>query len=547
MLTIYIYTTILIMEAILHINNVYAYNIENIVKHISEVKSGQLGYYCIGCGKEMQAKKGDILAHHFSHAPKDVQIEAKCSYSDETYRHQLAKETLQRIKQIKVPALYKYPPTGIDGKPNKIKDSVFIKASSVHIEMDFFEDEKGHILHGRKIDFAHDGGKFLLLRPDVAFFDEHGLPILLIEIVATHKITPEKLSKIKKLGIDTIQVTIPKDSPQEIENTFFKTTSTQWIYNYEQEQTIYVRTSEGDFEGISSVDEFQRKLLEATESYECRAAQINNLIRGFNKCLESEQYRGFKQYIAGEIQRVERNTEDLRIRWEDLQGEYQKGIEEEFRLEKENVAEQEGSISKETSEFDEQCRDLDDRYHRKRRELETAQRDYRSECQDEIEHFEREFERLGTSAKDFSGRIIEIRREETDIEQFAAAEITRIEQEAGRISDMLTELEERRISLAEKYAGIETEIRAEFEGKRDRIEQDSQQLLAGIREKYERDRGASIEAIEARNSERLSRVSSRLRDIFDLRIRLEALRKRKVYLHRMRKFKVLFDEGAYKG
>jgi hypothetical protein len=535
------------METILHQNNVYAYNRENIVKHISEVKSGQLGYYCIGCGKEMQAKKGDILAHHFFHAPKDVQIEAKCSYSDETYRHQLAKETLQRIKQIKVPALYKYPPSGIDGKPYKIKDSEVIKASSVHIEMDFFEDEKGHIKHGRKIDFAHDGGKFLLLRPDVAFFDEQGLPILLIVIVATHKITPEKLSKIKKLGIDTIQVTIPKESPQEIENTFFKTTKTQWIYNYEQEQTIYVRNSKGDFEGISSPDEFQRKLLEATESYECRAAQINNLIRGFNKCLESEQYRGFKQFITGEIQRVERNTEDMRIRWDDLQREYQEEIEAGFRLEKENVARQEESVTKETRDFEDRYRNLEDRYSRKRRELETAQSDYRPGCQDEIEYFEGVLDGLGGSAKVISERINDIRRKETELEQIAAAETARIEQETGSISDMLRELEERRISLSEKYARIEIEIRAEFERDRDRIEQSNKDALAGIRAEFERDRGASIKAIEARDSDRLSRVSSRLRDISELRIRLEALRKRKVYLQRMRKFKDIFDEGTYKG
>jgi len=187
------------MEDAAHKNNVYAYNIENIAKHISEVESGRKGYYCIGCGKEMQARKGDILMHHFSHDPKDIQNSGKCSYSDETYRHQLAKEILQRIKQIKVPALYKYPPDGIDGKPNKLKDAQFIHADSVSIELTFYEDEDGRIVFGKDFIIDSGGGKFLLIRPDVTFFDSKGAPILLIEIVATHKINADKISKIKKL------------------------------------------------------------------------------------------------------------------------------------------------------------------------------------------------------------------------------------------------------------------------------------------------------------------------------------------------------------
>ena len=93
-----------------HDNNVYAHDLQNRVKHISEVASGKKGYHCMGCTREMQAKKGEKYAHHFAHDPKDVENKGKCSFSDETYRHQLAKDALQYIKQIKVPALYKYPP-----------------------------------------------------------------------------------------------------------------------------------------------------------------------------------------------------------------------------------------------------------------------------------------------------------------------------------------------------------------------------------------------------------------------------------------------------
>ena len=183
------------MEENRHENNVYAFDIKNIPKHISEVESGKKGYYCMGCGREMQAKKGGILTHHFAHDPKDILKKGKCIYSDETYRHKLAKEILQRIKQIKVPNLYKYPSLGIEGKPNKLREAWTVVASTVKNELTFYEDENGTICYGRDIVFEGTE-KFLLIKPDVTFFDKDENPILLIEIVATHKIDKNKLIKI---------------------------------------------------------------------------------------------------------------------------------------------------------------------------------------------------------------------------------------------------------------------------------------------------------------------------------------------------------------
>ena len=82
----------------------------NVVRFISDVKSGKHGYRCLQCGGELVAKKHKDRLDHFAHDPKDVSRLGKCTYSDETYRHKIAKEILQRIKQIKVPALYKLPP-----------------------------------------------------------------------------------------------------------------------------------------------------------------------------------------------------------------------------------------------------------------------------------------------------------------------------------------------------------------------------------------------------------------------------------------------------
>lgn len=534
------------MEEAIHENNVYARNIENVVKHISEVESGRKGYYCMGCGREMQAKKGEKRAKHFAHDPKDVLNKGKCTYSDETYRHKLAKEILQRIKQIKVPPLYKYPPPGIEGRPYKLRDSEFISTESVQIELTFFEDEEGCIDYGKNINLQPSSDKFLLIKPDVTFFDESENPILLIEIVATHKITDEKLSRIKKLGINTIQITIPKDSPEEIENTFFKTTRTQWVYSYEQEQTTYIQPSKGDNEGIPPLDDFQRKLLEAVESYECRASQIRNLIRGLNKCLESQPYSDFKRHLGEEIQRVERNAEGHRERLHELQEGHERSIKEEFELEEGDVARQEEAVSAESRLLDEKRRELEDRYYRKKEELEREQKEYRSEFQPKIEQIEGEFERLGTSASNFGGRSIEIKREEAEFERFIRNEINRIEEDTRATADAIAEIEARRAALSEKYTGIETELRAEFERKAIAIERYGEQTVASDRDEFERNRRESVTAIETRDSKRVSRVQGRLRNIFETRNKLLTLRKRKITYTRLRKFRELFETGTYK-
>lgn len=214
--------------------------IERYIKD-SEVVRGR-GYTCIECGQEMIAKKSDLelRRHHFAHFAVDVINKGKCTFSNETYRHNIAKKILQILKKIKVPPLYKLPPSGYDGKPNKLQDSKFIEADKVEIQMQFYETKEGKICWGRNKNDEEDKTKFNLFEPDVSFFDKNGNPILLIEIVATHDIDKDKLFKIQSLGIDTIKVKIPRSSKEEIENTFLTSNNTEWVYNYERETTEYI-------------------------------------------------------------------------------------------------------------------------------------------------------------------------------------------------------------------------------------------------------------------------------------------------------------------
>jgi len=176
--------------------NVFAFDLKHEPIHISDARSGRKGYFCMGCDREMQAVKSKILgrASYFRHDPKDVLRKGKCTYSDETYRHKLAKEILVRLKQIKVPAVYKYPPKGETGLTYLLKDSETVTAHHVEVQRHFYETDDGEIAWGSQ---AEASGKNLLIVPDVIFLNKENEPILFIELVVKHGITDEKKLKIR--------------------------------------------------------------------------------------------------------------------------------------------------------------------------------------------------------------------------------------------------------------------------------------------------------------------------------------------------------------
>ena len=350
-------------------NNVYASNVRGETIHISQANSGRQGYYCLGCGKEMQAMiaRVDNRISFFRHDPEAVRNLGKCNYSDETLRHKLAKGMLQDLKRIKVPSLYKYPSKGVEGKANFIEEEKFISAAKVKLEVSFFEDENGEIHFGKGTGV---NDKHLLIRPDVTFFDKDNNPILFIELVATHKVTNEKIIKIKHLGVDTVQVSIPKGAPDEIEKALLTSSRTKWIYNYEQEQREYLPVSEGTSEEVLPIDEEQRKLFE--ETFACRQSEIRGLIRQFRKCLESEPYRNADHRIRAEIQKVEDATKRAEKKLAKLRSGAIRAAEKSIESGRTNF-----EIKRKKNQ--DYSFDLERRYHSKKAELEETENNLREE------------------------------------------------------------------------------------------------------------------------------------------------------------------------
>lgn len=320
--------------------NDYAKDVRGNVVFINDVASGQKGYWCIGCDTEMIAVHGKVenRRKHFRHVALDVNIERRCTFSNEEYRHKLAIDILKFTKGIKVPSIYIYSP---DRKTKRlIAESRYVQASSVKAELTFYEDYDGEVKWGKSKDVEN---KNLLIRPDITFFDSSGNPILLIEIVVTHKIDDDKKVKLKRLGIDTIQIIIPKDSEENIKKSLEKGRNAKWVYNYEQERTEFVQFSEGDRTELLPTDEIERRFSE--ESYKCRKIQLENLIRSINKCLGSERYRSVVGQFEQELPRVKANSESASNELEELRARIRAGVAERYRDSIE-------SLEREESEFE---------------------------------------------------------------------------------------------------------------------------------------------------------------------------------------------------
>ena len=450
-----------------------------------------------------------------------------------------------------------------DGRGYKIRDSWIVYADSVQNELQFYEDENGEVAYGRNINFE-SGSKSLLIQPDVTFFDSNDNPILLIEIAATHKVDPYKILKIRSLGIDTVEVSIPRDSEKEIEKTFFVTSRTNWIYNYEREQAPYIPTSERESEGILLANEFEREHLRAIESYKCRKTQLKDLIRGINKCMDSEQYRKFEESIRLEIQQVEDNTERNQIRLRELEEKHKRAIREEFRMEEESLEAEERRLA-------EEIRNYESRYNRKRESLIEFQNNYRPECQQEIERIEEDLKRLGTSPRSYEERMEEIRREEEKIEQSYQSEIDNIEESSRRekseivefenrraelpekyrrieegIRYDIRELENRRKSLSEKYREIEEGIRADFKELENRVRREFKDEESRTETQFEKDRRESIEAIMSRDCQRVPELNGRIEDVLNARGNLTYIIKEGENLRRLQKIREEFMLGTWK-
>lgn len=440
--------------------------------HISEAKSGLNGYYCLGCKKQMQAVKGKIRTHYFRHHAKDVDKNTtECVVANRKYRELIARDILHRLKELKVPAVYKFPPKNIDGLPNELKPSETIKAHRVKSELTFYEDEDCKVRHGQNPNIDE---RYLLIRPDITFFNEKNQPLLLVEFVVTHKIDNEKRAKLKRLGLNTVQIIIPKKPEPEIEKALKTRSKVKWVYHEIEANTNYVFVSKSTDSRIWEIDDDQKRIFE--ESYKCRTSQIKYLIRSVKRALESQSYQRIEQHFESEISRVERATESERKKLGDMENRFENEIRAQLAGEFQAIEFQENQFNEEERSFQKNTTDLENRYFDKIAGIRQEQREISNLTREELEDHRTEDEikeQFRDKAESMEGDFITERRR---IER-------NIETQRKRIEELIQE----KASLTKQFGQLERDEQNEFERKTRELGEEEANLEGTVREEFYRD------------------------------------------------------------
>jgi hypothetical protein len=431
---------------------------------INDAESGANGYYCEGCKNEMEACKGQEVRPYFRHHTKLGSIDIKeCNWSNENARHAIGKDILQMEKQIKVPSLYIEVPPEYRYKRNeveftKIRSSHTIQAYEVLKEKYVYENEFGEVKYtsGENKEIEK---KYLHVKPDVIFLDKGGKIILLVELHATHKVDHQKQAKLFRLGIDAIEVKIPKAHDNtEIGNNFKITKNTKWLYNHEQATTKF--NPQTHLAGKGS----KRTIIDGgdflpEEAYECRAFRINEALRSIKGLLGGAEFNERRNAIGGELLRIEQVKERFRERLSDRNSRAATKARESLakleELEKQQIdklTEQEIELTGEEDKEQPRYQELEGRYNK---------------AEEKLRGEEREAEQLGRGVPervfDFNGSL---EREERELHKgFSAEENSIREQFYNKIAELRTTIQQlfesinliraRRAGLAEKERKIE--------------------------------------------------------------------------------------------
>ncbi|WP_417353195.1 hypothetical protein [Flavobacterium alkalisoli] len=477
--------------------NEYARDVEGTIRYILEVERGKKGYWCLGCGEEMQAVHRTIEGYrpYFRHDASDVSKVRKCTYSSEQARRFLVMDILARTKRIKVPKVYKYAPDG-DSKV-LLMESRFIEAASVRGNLIFYEDNEGSLCWGREV----PDGCIALYRPEITFFDVHQKPLLLIAITEKKlKLTEETKVKVRSMGIDIVVLKPPKDTPEHIAQSLESTTNTKWIFNHVEHNTPYFQLSRGDREGISATDAEQIGLFR--ESFACRQSQISNLIRKIEKCLGTEHYNKTERDLRAELSGVESAAGASRTELDYLRKYHRERVEARYSGEID-------AVRKGESEFQFSLGTTQEEVRTTERELEKR---YLSE-RDALVSRRREVEQLISAFDDIERSSGAITAEQSSVEDeirrldARILELSRNRDAAPGRFELLKEQEQSRFER-------ETErLRSALEGIPGRLEQERAKLSAAFEDSRER----AIETITNRDSTGDSELAQGLKRLMDCR------------------------------
>ena len=178
---------------------------DGIITNIADVESGlKCGCKCPACGEPLVAKKGSKIMHHFAHHAGQ-----NCEYGYESSLHLAAKDILSKAKKIVIPPVY------LDF-PDSYKKELIAEAKEIDVEKVELEKRFNDII------------------PDIVVYTANKQ--FFVEIFVTHCIDDEKLEKLRKANISTIEIdlsnrknTITKEELTEL--LLGNSDEKKWKYN----------------------------------------------------------------------------------------------------------------------------------------------------------------------------------------------------------------------------------------------------------------------------------------------------------------------------
>lgn len=543
-------------------NHDYAFSKETGRKvHISEVSlSGRNDYSCLGCKREMQAVLRKIygMKPYFRHDSKDVKLTERCTFRNEDARRQIATETLELEKRVRLPPLYKYPPKGTEGMAIPIQPGTTISATRVEKYKYFYEDAHGNIQSS--FEFSEHMGD-LLFKADVVFYNEENEPILFIQLDKKDQLSSEFQAGLKRLTVNTILVSIPKDSPQSIHKALMSGEKTKWLYNHDEQQIPYFPIPRDIAEGIPSIDEDEGNLFE--ESFDCRKVQINNLIRAINKQLESEQYLATEQAVRFAIGETELAIVRAKLQQIEFEKQYTGEAENEYSGELEHIRERRRRIESGRARVKVRYRDLGERYKTKRSELAEEERLLDTNIREE----ETALRGTGTTIAELTEDLErEFREKQQKMDRQFEREIKSIERERERISTGIRDEGEQLKKSQKDIEKLPGEFAADQRSQElylDRVEESEKREIERIEEqrnglsngfegegriltkKFEGLRKQSYDEIERRDATGTSAVSKRIGGLIFARTKFADITEAQTACRRIQKDRGFVESSAF--
>ena len=276
--------------------------------HIRDAASGAKGYRCRSCGAEMVAhQKRRRNEAHFQHRPRFAGEVFDCLWSNETYRHKVAKRLIRQFRQLKLPVLYPIRPDDYEGPLPRILEAATLEAHEVLEERCVYEDSQGRIRFARALEYDQDPtGKVLMVRPDLIFRNASREPILFVEICVTHTPDDRKLARLLRLQVPTVEIQIPACQSENDLKYFLvnQTAGSRWLYH--PKQYVYQPDAENLLSAgrRSRVSTSNKRRLRGFESVKCRAIRVEDALRGLGKFLAGTDHAERRAAASGSLAKL---------------------------------------------------------------------------------------------------------------------------------------------------------------------------------------------------------------------------------------------------